>query len=62
MRTLQTELIEKGVKQATRGELVNPSIKTSYKRKEMLTRREIEELMGCNRDTYKRVRGAVKRR
>lgn len=30
--------------------------------KERLTHREIEDLMGCNRDTSKRVRGAFKRR
>lgn len=33
-----------------------------YKQKERLTRQDIEELMGVNRDTYKRVRGAIRRK
>ncbi|GGA31217.1 hypothetical protein [Psychrobacillus lasiicapitis] len=60
MGTLQTELVEKGIKQATRGELVNPNTKTSKKGKERYSRREIEELMGCNRQTYIRVSGAIR--
>lgn len=32
------------------------------KRNEQLTRQDIEELMGVNRLTYKRVRGAVRRK
>jgi hypothetical protein len=31
-------------------------------KKEVLTRKELEELMGKNRDTYKRVGGAVRRK
>lgn len=39
------------------------NIKTSHKQfKERLTRREVEELMGTNRQTYKRVNGKVKRK
>ncbi|WP_176713716.1 hypothetical protein [Pseudobacillus wudalianchiensis] len=30
--------------------------------KEKLSRRDILELMGTNRDTYKRVRGSIKRK
>ncbi|MFJ8064888.1 hypothetical protein ACIQYS_09665 [Psychrobacillus sp. NPDC096426] len=60
MGTLQTELIEKGLKQANMGKLVNPNTKTSKKRKETLSRREIEDLMGCNRQTYRRVGGAIR--
>lgn len=33
-----------------------------YKQKERLTRQDIEELMDVNRPTYKRVRGAVRRK
>lgn len=33
-----------------------------YKQKERLTRRDIEELMGVNRPTYKRVRGVYRQR
>ena len=32
------------------------------KNKEKLSRRDIEELMGTHRDTYKRVNGKVKRK
>jgi hypothetical protein len=31
-------------------------------KKEQLSRRDLDELMGKNRDTYKRVNGAVRRR
>lgn len=34
----------------------------SNKHKEKLSRRDIEELMGTHRDTYKRVNGKVKRK
>jgi hypothetical protein len=36
--------------------------KRKKKRKEKLSRRELIELMGVNRDTYKRVRGAIRRK
>lgn len=62
MRTIQSEVIEKGLKQVDRDDLRNGQANISNKHKETLTRKEIEELMGCNRDTYKRVRGSVKRR
>lgn len=32
------------------------------KHKEKLSERELKELMGCNRDTYKKVNGKVKRK
>ena len=34
--------------------------KKRHKRNEQLTRQDIEELMGVRRDTYKRVRGAIR--
>lgn len=45
----------------------NPKPKPKQKEKPMrgnekLSRRDIENLMGMNRDTYKRERGAMKRR
>ncbi len=41
----------------------NPKDKTSHNQfKERLTRREVEELMGTNRQRYKRVNGKVKRK
>jgi hypothetical protein len=36
--------------------------KPKPKKKEDLSFRDIQELMGTNRDTYKRVRGAVRRK
>ena len=62
MRTIQSEVIEKGLKRVDRDVLRDGHTNTSNKKKETLTRKEIEELMGCNRDTYKRVRGSIKRR
>ncbi len=62
MGTLQRELIEKGLKQPIRQEIVKKNTRASKQTKECFSRREIEELMGCNKDTYKRVRGVIKRR
>jgi hypothetical protein len=36
--------------------------KRRKKRKEKLSRRELIDLMGVNRPTYKRVRGAIRRK
>jgi hypothetical protein len=36
--------------------------KPKKKRKEKLSRRELIDLMGMNRPTYKRVRGAIRRK
>ncbi|MCM3599379.1 hypothetical protein M3175_01445 [Robertmurraya korlensis] len=36
--------------------------RVKVKKKENLSRRDIEDLMGIRKDTYKRERGAVKRR
>lgn len=60
MRTLQDQLIEKGVVKSCN----NPN-KNISKRKvtdESLSNRDWEELMGVRRDTFKRVGGAIKRR
>ena len=57
MRTLQTELVQKGLsKEVNRG--------TSKRRqpKKQMSRREIEELMGINRSTYKRVKGSYRQK
>lgn len=35
---------------------------TKTKKSEQLSTRELSELMGVNRDTFKRVRGSVRRR
>lgn len=60
MRTIQSEVIEKGLKQVNRDDLRDGQANISIKKKETLTRKEIEELMGCNRQTYRRVGGAVR--
>lgn len=62
MRTIQTEAIDKGLKHVDIDSLKNGQANISNKKKETFSRRELEDLMGCNRDTYKRVRGSVKRR
>ncbi|MFP7447134.1 hypothetical protein SFC50_25905 [Bacillus infantis] len=46
----------------TIGEQLSPEIKPIRKPDAVLSRRDIEELMGTRRDTYKRVGGAVRRR
>ena len=62
MNTIQTEVIEKGLKQARRDELEKLSTNTSKRPKEEFSRREIEELMGTKRDTFKRHRGSIRRK
>ncbi|MER2040082.1 MAG: hypothetical protein ABS944_18315 [Solibacillus sp.] len=53
MRTIQSEL--------ERNQLTKKHDKASVK-KEKFTRREIEQLMGVNRDIFKRVNGAIRRK
>ncbi|MEK5148783.1 hypothetical protein MKX53_17520 [Psychrobacillus sp. FSL K6-4615] len=60
MRTIQTEFIEKGLKQVDRDVLKNERANISNNQKETFSRRELEDLMGCNRPTYRRVGGAVR--
>lgn len=57
MRTLQEQLIEKGL--STKKVLVVDKV---VKPKEFLSKRDIEELMGCNRPTYRKVNGVTKRK
>jgi len=56
----QTKFIEKGLKQVKRDVLKNGQANISHKLKETFSRRELEDLMGCNRPTYRRVGGAVR--
>ncbi|SEM13331.1 hypothetical protein SAMN04487786_1111 [Paenisporosarcina quisquiliarum] len=59
MRTIQSGFIEKGLKQVDRNVLkMNEQI--CNKQKETFSCRELEDLMGCNRPTYRRVGGAVR--
>jgi hypothetical protein len=60
MRTIQTQLVEKGLKQSNTQEIERESFELKNKKKETLSRREIEELMGTNRPTYRRVGGAFR--
>lgn len=60
MGTIQTELIQKGFADVLKQEVEKENSRTSKRLKEHLTRREIEELMGCNRQTYRRVGGAIR--
>lgn len=56
MRTLQNELREKGL---CNKEVQSTKTKSS-KNKSKLSRREVEELMGRYRPTYRRVNGAIR--
>lgn len=58
MRSLQTELIEKGF---VKGKKKSPRNYTK-KNREDFTVRELQELMGMNRDTFKRGKGGAFRR
>lgn len=60
MRTIQSEVIEKGLKQIDRDVLKNERANISIKQKETFSRRELEDLMGKNRQVYRRVGGAVR--
>lgn len=56
MRSLQSELIRDGFRPSKRRER-----RTKEQCSEQLTDRELVELMGSNRDTYKRVNGRIRR-
>lgn len=62
MRSSQTELIRNGLLQACTGEVERKSTRASVKSSERLSDRDWAELMGVNRQTHKRVNGAVRRR
>lgn len=58
MRTIQSEMKRNGMSKKHNTDPPAPK----QKAKEQFTRREIEQLMGVNRDTFKRVNGAVRRK
>ena len=62
MKSIQEQLIEKGLVQPVKREIEQKDTRTSKKRNEQLSERELAELMGTNRDTFKRHRGSVRRR
>lgn len=57
MRTIQTELVQKGLSEEKKRQ-------TSKRRQpqKKMSQREIEELMGVRRSTYKRVNGAFRQK
>lgn len=62
MRTIQDQLREKGLS-ATRRETEAPAnTNISKKSKERLSDREWAEIMGSNRDTFRRAKGGAIRR
>lgn len=62
MRTIQQQLIEKGLTDGSECTNGIPNAKASKKTKERLSSRDIAELMGSNRDTFKRAKGGAIRR
>ena len=62
MRTLQEQLIEKGLSQVAGREIERKDTRARDKREERLTDRELAELMGVNRDIYTRRGGAIRRK
>lgn len=62
MRTLQEQLTEKGLAQPIKQAEVKNDTSFRKNREEKLTDKEWRELMGMNRDRYKRVGGAFRRR
>lgn len=61
MRSLQSELIRHGF-QPSKRRIRKKRTRTKGQCSEQLTDRELVELMGLNRDTYKRVNGRIRRR
>lgn len=56
-RTIQSELVRNGYVNK------NNNIKQEMiERKEKLSKKDLEELMGIRRDTFKRVKGSVRRK
>lgn len=62
MRTLRDQFIEKGVVVNLRAAEKVADVKVSRRPKENLSRRELEELMGVNRETYQKQGGVYRRK
>lgn len=62
MRTLQQQLREKGFSSASERIVAKSNAETSKKSKEWLSPQDLAELMGSNRDTFRRVKGGAIRR
>lgn len=62
MRTIQDQLREKGLSASLRDAGMSSNTNASKKSKEQLTDREWAEIMGSNRDTFRRAKGGAIRR
>lgn len=62
MRTIQEQLREKGLSDSREATGVDSNAKALPKVKETLSKREWAEIMGSNRDTFRRTRGGAIRR
>ena len=62
MRTIRDQLVEKGLTVSLSGKKAAPNIQTSKRPKESLSLREWAEIMGSNRDTFRRAKGGAIRR
>ncbi|PIC81046.1 hypothetical protein CSV75_04505 [Sporosarcina sp. P18a] len=61
MKSIQEQLIEKGLVQPVKREIEKKDTRTSKKRYERLSERDLRELMGENMPTYGRARGGAYR-
>jgi len=62
VRIIQQQLKEKGLSDGPERIVEKTNAKTSNKPKEQLTSWELAELMGSNRDTFRRAKGGAIRR
>ena len=62
MRTLQEQLTEKGLSDARIQEIEKPNTNMGKRQKETLSRKEWEEIMGVNRETYQKQGGTYRRK
>lgn len=62
MRTIQDQLREKGLSASLRDTGTPSNTNASKKSKEQLSDREWAEIMGSNRDTFRRAKGGAIRR
>lgn len=61
MKSLQEQPIEKGLVQPVKREIEKKNTRTSKKRNERLSERDLLDLMGSNMPTYGRARGGAYR-
>ena len=61
MKTIQEQLIEKGLARPVKREIEKNDTRTSKRQNERLSEWELAELMGTNRPTYGRKKGGAYR-